>query len=127
MDGLEAGLTGVFLLLFLLGIAFGGVILRIACGLVGVDPAPELGRAMLVVLANGAAVLVASMIMGLLGLNHQVLLLLVSVGTSCAIYSAMIPTTPAKALMIWLAQILVLFLLGMVLGGVLIGSNFLLT
>lgn len=39
----------------------------------------------------------------------------------------MIPTTPAKGPMIWLAQILVLFLLGMVLGGVLIGSNFLFT
>lgn len=105
--------------IFILGagfllLAIAAIVLRLACGLVG-EQAPDLGRAMVIVLGAMILQFVGGMILGFVGLgSSQVVGLVVSAIVSAWVYSQMLPTTLGRGLAIWVAQIVVCFVVGFV-------------
>ena len=107
----------VILLVFFLVFAVAAMILRAACSLVG-EPKPDLGRAIIIVLGVMLAHFVVGLVLHSLSLGvlneGKVLSTLVSAAVTSWVYSKMLPTSFGRALVIWLAQFVVCFILGMV-------------
>lgn len=98
----------------LLVLAVAAIILRLACGLVG-ETAPTLGYAMVIVLGAMVVQSVAGLGLGVLGLGDSVIVALpASAACTSWVYSRMLPTSIARGLAIWVAQLLVIFILAFV-------------
>ncbi len=100
----------VGLLMLFLGVAVSAIILRVACGIAGIDPVPDLGRAIMIVLGNAVILFAISVALSMVGLGRAPGLI-VSALVSAAVYQSMIPTTYGKGLLIWVVQIAVCFAL----------------
>ena len=59
------------LLMMFLVVAVAAIILRLACGIVGVEQTPDLGRAMIIVLGNVLAMIGIGVVLGMVGLGGQ--------------------------------------------------------
>ncbi|MCA9775077.1 MAG: hypothetical protein KC800_00105 [Candidatus Eremiobacteraeota bacterium] len=108
-----AAFLGIFLVFAFLAIAIGAMVLRMACKLVGEVP-PDFGKAMLIVLAAGFAQSLIGGVFTSIGLDYNAINLIVSAAVSSFVYSKMLPTDIGKAALIWLAQIVVCIILGIV-------------
>lgn len=99
----------VVILAFFLVVTVAAIILRIGCGLVGVEK-PALGRAMIIVCGAALANGFGAYVMDTLSFP-QWLGLPVGGAISAYIYSVMIPTDFVKGILIWLAQAVVVSVL----------------
>jgi hypothetical protein len=97
----------IFPIFFFLILAVGAIILRLACGLVGVEK-PGLGRAIWIVFATFVVGFLAAIPLSMLG----PLAIVGSTAVSGWLYSVMIPTDFFKGVMICLAQWVVCFVIG---------------
>ena len=115
-------LFGIFF--FFLVVAVAGIILRLACSVVGIDPAPDLGRAMMIVLGNCLALMVIGFLLGMVGLGGAPSGL-VSALVSAKVYEVMLPTSFGRGFLIWLAQFVIIAILAfgmsILMGGMLAG------
>jgi hypothetical protein len=106
------------LIVLLLGL--GAMVLRGACGVVGVKETPSFGYAIVILLVAGFAQSLIMAPINWIGLDYTVITLLVSAGVSSFIYSLMVPVNLAKAFVIWIVQAVIGFVailgLGMAIG-----------
>ncbi|MCY3021969.1 MAG: hypothetical protein NTW87_23405 [Planctomycetota bacterium] len=106
----------------LVGLFIGAVILRLACGLVAA-PQPTFGRAMVIVFMSWLANVAVSFVVALLaGVSMAAggapgtkgVSVVLGALVSAAVYSSMIPTTFGKGLLIWLAQLVIAFVIAVI-------------
>ncbi len=113
------------LLMMFLVVAIAAIILRLACGVVGVDETPGLGRAMIIVLGNVLAMICIGFVLGMVGLGGQAQSSIVGALVSAKVYQSMLPTSFGKGLLIWLAQFVICAIIGfglaLMFGGMLAG------
>lgn len=106
----------ITLLAIVVGIAVAAIILRLAAKIVS---APEIpfGKAMLIVVVAFFATAAAGFILGLIlgqGILAQLVSLVVGACVSALIYSKMIPTSFGKGILIYVMQIVVVFVIGLI-------------
>ncbi len=107
------GLLIALFMMFLV-VAIAAIILRVACGIVGVEQTPDLGRAMIIVLGNVLALIGLSIVLGLVGLGGATQSTLVSALLSAKVYETMLPTSFGRGFLIWLAQFIIVAILGFI-------------
>ena len=106
---LAAGALGIFLFgaAVLVLLAIGAMVLRTACGLVGVEEPPSFGYAIVILLVAGFAQSIVLAPFYWIGLDYTVIQLVVSAGISSFVYSLMVPVSLARGFFVWIAQAII--------------------
>lgn len=101
-----AGALGIVIFgaVVLILLAIGAMVLRAACGVVGVEEPPSFGYAIVILLVAGFLQSLVLAPINWIGLDYTVITLMVSAGVSSFVYSLMVPVSLARGFVVWIVQ-----------------------